>query len=83
MTYRSKTPAQRARAQSNLGLGKHQLEILVAYDYVVTQCSEYHFKINKRLNIWPSSKKWFDQKTMRKGEYTDLIKFVKEFLPIK
>lgn len=66
---------------ANLSAGKDALEILVAYDYDVYQLTEYHFRVNRRLDIWPSSKKWYDLKTMMKGTYDDLEKFVKEFLP--
>lgn len=65
---------------SNLSAGKEALEILVAYDFEVYQLSDYHFRINNRLDIWPSSKKWYDLKTGMKGEYGDLEKFTKSFL---
>lgn len=66
---------------ANLESGKSALEVLVAYEYAVYQLSEYHFRINRRLDIWPSSKKWYDLKTMMKGQYEDLEKFVKGYLP--
>lgn len=66
---------------ANLNASKEALEVLVAHDYEVYQLSEYHFRINRRLDIWPSSKKWYDLKTMAKGQYEDLEKFVKHFLP--
>lgn len=64
---------------ANLNAGKEALEVLVAHDYEVYQLSEYHFRINRRLDIWPSSKKWYDLKTTAKGQYEDLEKFVKLF----
>lgn len=68
------------RAQ-NLKEGESKLEELVAFDYRVVQFSPYHFRVNERLDIWPPRKRWYDHRTHRKGEYTDLVKFVKEFLP--
>jgi len=75
------TKAEKAQRALNLSQGEFALERLVAFDYRVSQFSEYHFRVNERLDIWPTSKKYYDQKTMRKGEYDDLEDFVKEFLP--
>lgn len=77
-----RSEAEKAKRAANLFEGKYQMEVLVAYDYRVVQLSEYHFRINNRLDVWPSSKKWWDNKTMRKGEYENLEKFVKKFLPL-
>jgi hypothetical protein len=65
----------------NLQQGKTDLETLVAYDYTVEQFSDYHFRINGRLDVWPSSRRYYDQKTQRKGEYNSLEFFVRGFLP--
>lgn len=67
----------------NLADGKAALERLVAWDYMVVQLSEYHFRINNRLDVWPSTRKWWDVKTQRKGEYDELESFVKKFIPIQ
>lgn len=56
----------------NLNDGKTALEILVALDFSVDQKSEYHYRINHRLDVWPSSKKFYDIKNHRKGTYDDL-----------
>jgi hypothetical protein len=65
----------------NLQLGKTDLKTLVSYDYTVEQFSDYHFRINGPLDVWPSSRRYYDQKTQRKGEYNSLEFFVREFLP--
>lgn len=74
--------AEKLRRAENLSKGKYDLEVLVSYDYKVEQFSEYHFRINNRLDVWPTSKKYYDQRTMRKGEYDGLEKFVRQFLPM-
>lgn len=66
---------------ANLKEGEEALEILVAFDYRVIQFSPVHFRINERLDVWPSTKRWYDQKTFRKGAYDDLVKMVKNLLP--
>jgi len=66
----------------NLRSGEVDLEILVAHDYLVEQLQTYHFRINKRLDVWPSSKVWMDVKTRRKGKYDDLIDFVETYFMV-
>lgn len=64
----------------NLEGGKEALEILVAQDFEVVQLSDYHFRINGRLDVWPSSKKAYDIKSHIKKSYNDLEQFVKQHL---
>jgi hypothetical protein len=63
----------------NLAQGKEDLEQLVALDFDVVPFSPYHFRINGRLDVWPSSKKWFDKSTGRHNSYDSLIPFVQDF----
>lgn len=71
----------RATKAANLKAGEAALEILVAMDYRVEQFSSYHFRVNERLDYWPSTHVWYDQKTLRKGFATDIITLVKTMLP--
>ncbi len=66
--------------KENWQKGTEALEILVAWDYKVQPFSDIHFRINDRLDVWPSTKKWYDLKTQRKGVYEELESFVKKFL---
>lgn len=77
------TESSKRRKRANLNKGEAELEELVAFDYQVVQLSPYHFRINSRLDVWPSSKRWWDTKTFRKGDYDDLVSFVKSHLPLK
>jgi len=77
------TESSRRRKRANLSKGEAELEELVAFDYQIVQLSPYHFRINGRLDVWPSSKRWWDRRTFRKGGYDDLVSFVKGFLPQK
>lgn len=71
----------KAAKQHNLQSGYEALEKLVAYDYEVHSFTDLHFRINGRLDVWPSTKRWYDKRTHRKGEYDELERFVKEFIP--
>lgn len=67
--------------KQNLRENEFDVSKLVAlYECEIKQMSEYHFRINDRVDFWPSSKKWWDKKTGRKGDYEDLVDFVKEYL---
>lgn len=66
--------------RSNLIAGESALENLVAWDYTVHQFNESHFRINNRLDVWPTTKKYYDTKTQRRGTYDELESFVKNFL---
>lgn len=66
----------------NLTAGEVALENLVSWDYTVKQFSDIHFRINNRLDVWPTTKKYYDHKTFRKGYYEELESFVRKFLPI-
>lgn len=72
----------KAAKRKNWEEGTEALENLVSYDYEVHSFSDIHFRINRRLDVWPSTKRWYDHKSMRKGEYQNLEAFVKSFLPL-
>lgn len=72
--------AQREYRRQCLREGESELEELVAFDYEVVQLSDYHFRINGKLDVWPSSKKWYHTRTHRKGNYKSLKLLVKEVL---
>lgn len=60
--------------------GEDALERLVARDIRVVQLSEYHFRINGRLDVWPSSGKYYDIKNGAKGTCSKLFPFVMEYI---
>jgi hypothetical protein len=68
--------ANKATKQKRLEEAIEIFDILIARDYEVTQFSQYHFRVNGRLDIWPTSKKWYDTRSHAKGTYIDLIETV-------
>ena len=73
------TYKEQQRRDNRLRSSGETFEILVAMDYRVEQLSEYHFRVNGKLDIWPSSRKYYDIKLGRKGEYVKLKDFVVEY----
>lgn len=59
--------------------GTEALDNLVSFDFKVHAFSDIHFRINDRLDVWPSTKRWYDLKTGRKDNYEELERFVKSF----
>lgn len=68
----------KAKRLHNLSQGERALEILVATGFNVHQFSEYHFRVGGRLDVWPTSKKWYDTKAHCKGTYDNLELFVQD-----
>ncbi len=62
----------------NWQIGTSQIQILIAQDYEVNAFSDIHFRINRRLDVWPSTKKWYDTRNHTKGTYKDLLTFAKQ-----
>lgn len=69
--------------KANWESGTAALQNLAAWDYEVHPFSDIHFRINRRLDIWPSTKRYYDTKTHQKGDYDNLELFVKRLLPLK
>lgn len=60
-----------------------ELEILVAHDFRIHEFSEHHFRINERLDVWPTRRRWYDLKSHQRGFYTSMVELVHNFLGYK
>lgn len=67
----------KAEKRQNLIEGAAALETLVAWDYRVHQFSDIHFRICGRLDVWPSTKRYYDHRSRAKGSFDDLERFVR------
>jgi len=52
--------------------------------YQVRKMSPYQFRINDRLDIYPSNKRWNDIKEFKRGDIRGItfVGFVKNYLPL-
>jgi hypothetical protein len=57
-----------------------KLEVLVAYDYQVQMLTQYQYRINGVLDIYPVNKRWHDLRSGERGTYSEMIKFVQSKL---
>lgn len=69
---------QRQRRQKRLPIRTEEILALKRQGYDVVQKSEYHFRVNDRLDLWPIHNRWHDLKTHERGGANDLAVFVKE-----
>ena len=60
------------RIKKIMALGQH--------GFVVTQVGLNHFRVNRRLDLFPLHNEWYDMHTQRRGSVRDLVVFVKEWL---
>lgn len=67
------------KKKENLLASYEVFEILAAYDLSIHQFSPFHFRINNRLDIWPSSKKAYDIRRAASFMYDDLVEFVMSY----
>ncbi len=69
---------QRQRRQKRLPVRTDAILQLKAQGYDVEQKTEYHFRINGRLDLWQIHNRWHDIKTNERGGAKNLAIFVKE-----
>lgn len=64
--------------EQNRIAGYEELDILAALDFQVQEFSPFHYRINGRLDIWPSTKKFFDKATSKTGSYDSLVEIAQD-----
>lgn len=57
---------------------QEEWDILAAYDMHIAQLSEYHFRIDGHLDVWPTSRKAYDIISHRKWDFPS--KSIHEFV---
>ena len=55
---------------------QEKLEVLIAYDYQVQRLTQYQYRINGILDIYPVNKRWHDLRNGDRGSYDEMLKFV-------
>lgn len=69
---------QQQRRQKRLPIRTEAIMGLKRQGYDVEQKSEYHFRVNGILDLWPIHNRWHDLRTNERGGSKDLAVFVKE-----
>ena len=52
---------------------------LVSKKHNVRKLTQYQYRINGTLDIYPQNKRYHDIKNNKRGDYKDMIKFVNKF----
>jgi hypothetical protein len=58
------------------GIIHEKLDILAAYDYRVQSLTQYQYRINGVIDIYPVNKRWHDLRSGQRGNYNDLVNFI-------
>lgn len=69
---------QQQRRQKRLPVRTDAILSLKRQGYEVEQKTEYHFRINGCVDLWPIHNRWHDLRTNERGGTRDLAVFVKE-----
>jgi hypothetical protein len=69
---------QQARRAARLPIRTEEIRHLKVQGYDVEQKTEYHFRINGILDLWPIHNRWHDLRTQERGGAKNLAIFVKE-----
>ena len=69
--------AQRARREKRLPIRTAEILALRSEGYRVEQKTEYHFRINDTIDLWPIHNRWHDLRTNRRGGARSLAEFIR------
>ena len=71
---------QKLRRAHRLPVRTEQILSLRGSGFIVEQKSEYHFRIDNVLDLWPTHNRYHDLRTNQRGGYKDAIDFVRRKL---
>ncbi len=57
-----------------------KLEILAAYGYRIEPLTEYQYRIDGVIDIYPVNKRWHDLRSGERGSYNEMIHFIQSRL---
>mgnify|MGYP006921294814 CR=1 FL=1 len=52
---------------------------LVSLGYNVKRFTEYQFRVNDRVDVYPVNRRWHDIKENKRGDYEDIFAFCEKF----
>jgi len=68
---------QQARRKARLPERTAAILALQWEGYEVEWKSEYHFRVNGRMDLWPIHNRWHDLRTQERGGAPDLADFIR------
>lgn len=70
---------QKARRAERLPLRQQEIDALTADGFRIERKSEYHFRVNGALDLWPTHNRYHDLKRNKRGGYRSASDFVRKF----
>jgi hypothetical protein len=74
----SSNQMNRERKQERLSRRTDEIEALEQHGYTVRALTEYQFRINEQLDVYPTRKRFHHIKTQKRGSYTSLLDLVEK-----
>jgi hypothetical protein len=78
--WRAARREQQDRRHARLPVRTAEIEALRANGYTVQRLTDYQFRINGRLDLFPIHRRWHDIKANRRGSYVSALAIVKRKL---
>lgn len=73
---------QRKRRADRLPVRTEQILSLRDMGYIVVQKTEYQYRINGTIDVYPIHNRYHNIKTNKRGGYKDVVEFIKKRLPL-
>lgn len=67
--------AQRARRAKRVPIRTQEILALKDKGFKIEQKTDYHFRVNDRLDLWPTHNRWHDIKRDKRGGAQNLAQF--------
>lgn len=72
--------AQQKRRATRLPKRQQEIEALAQQGYAVKKLTEYQYRINDMIDLYPIHRRWHNIKTGLRGTYHNVELFVKKFI---
>ncbi len=68
---------QKERRKNRLPIRQKEIEDLAHLGYTVSKKSEYHYRVNDQIDVWPIHNRYHILKTNKRGGYKSVTEFIK------
>lgn len=77
--FKEHREAQRERRQARLPKRTAEIEGLAAEGFRIRRLTEFQFRVNDRLDLYPIHNRYHDIKRNKRGGYPDVRSFVRKY----
>ena len=55
---------------------REKIDILIAHDHQITFFTDYQFRVDGGIDIYPVNRRWHDLRNGKRGTYKDIVSFI-------